>query len=95
MDSLLFGRKQEPFKTFICREDFSLPEKVKNTFDERAKKFQNLDAVLDANESAARANVYRDYVFKNIDNSVFDKRFKLKKFSLIPLKMYLAPVSPI
>lgn len=42
-----------------------VPEKVKNTFDERAKKFQNIDAVLDANESAARANVYRDYVFKN------------------------------
>ena len=27
----------------------------------------------------------RDYVFKNIDNSVFDKRFKLKKFSIIAL----------
>lgn len=25
------GEKQEPFKAFICREDFLLPEEVRNT----------------------------------------------------------------
>src|SRR6266498_2585477 len=41
-------------------------QKVTETFDKRAREFQNEDAVLDANVSEARKNILRNYLHKKL-----------------------------